>query len=171
MNYELCQQETQKLKKNRSGSALVSFVLLCWSINGSAFTIASRSIESCVLHPAFVSKLTKQFLLLYLKGFVLVFFPEALKKPHLLLRICPQETSNKIREYIFLHHRFTLHLAQEIGGLMTLLLTHNVWCVGAEGTGVSIPCCSSWFQCHSCTGTNLGRGWTLGFWSLCITLV
>lgn len=51
------------------------------------------------------------------------------------------------------------------------LLTHNVWCVGAEGTGVSTPCCSSWFQCHSCTGTNLGRGWAWGFQSLGFTLV
>lgn len=31
---------------------------------------------------------------------------------------------------------------------MTLLLTQNDWCVGAGGTGVAIPCCSSWFQCH-----------------------
>lgn len=54
---------------------------------------------------------------------------------------------------------------------MTLLLTHNDWCVGEEGAGVAIPCCSSWFQCHSCTGTNLGRGWTRVFWSLCFTMV
>lgn len=168
MNYELLQQETQKGKKNRSGNSLVSCVLLCWSSDGSAFTIANRALNAA---SSLCSVSSQNFLLLYLRSFVLVFLPEALKQPHLLLRICPQETSNEIWGYIFLHRRSTLHLAQETGGLMTLLLTHNVWCVGAEGTGVALPCCSSWFQCHSCACTNLGRRWTRGFRSLCFPLV
>lgn len=116
----------------------------------------------CCIQPT-LYKLTKQFLLLYLKSFVWVFFPEALEQPCLLLRTCPQETSNETPGYIFLHLRFVLHLAQGIGGLMTLLLTHNVWCVGAEGTGVASPCCSSWFHVTPAVAQTLAEGEQGGF--------
>lgn len=118
---------------------------------------AEALTRECCIQPT-LHKLTKQFLLLYLKSLVLVFFPEALKQPCLLLRICPQETSNEIRGYISLRHRFVLHLAQEIGGLMTLLLTHNVWCVGAEGTGVAIPAAAVGFSVTPALAQTLAEG-------------
>lgn len=64
-------------------------------------------------------------------GFVFL-LEEMLKQPCLLLKICSQETGNEICRYVFLEHRFRLHLVQEIRGLVIWLLIHNGWCVGAE---------------------------------------